>query len=232
MVDRRERADRILDTAKDLLLRWGYRRVTIDEIADRAGVGKGTVYLHWRTRDQIFLAAAMREAGEMTGAVAAAMAADPAEIRLDRYMRRYFIETMARPVLRAVFTRDGDTLGKLLAVPAFRTMDQADLAATRTYLDVLAGAGLLRAGLRPADLDYPLRAIVYGFFALDPFLAPDSDLTVESKADHLADTLRRTFGPAREPGRNRYATAAPKVVAVFEQLARDFRTAAYGGSDE
>jgi hypothetical protein len=29
--DRRGRADRILDTARDLLLAWGYRRGTIDE---------------------------------------------------------------------------------------------------------------------------------------------------------------------------------------------------------
>ena len=45
-VDRRVRADRILDTARELLLLWGYRRVTIDELARRAGVGKGTIYLH------------------------------------------------------------------------------------------------------------------------------------------------------------------------------------------
>ena len=53
-VDRRERADRILDTARELLLAWGYRRVTIDELARRAGVGKGTIYLHWRSREEVF----------------------------------------------------------------------------------------------------------------------------------------------------------------------------------
>ena len=232
MVDRRERADRILDTAKDLLLRWGYRRVTIDEIAARAGVGKGTVYLHWRTRDQIFLAVAAREAAEMTDAVAAAMAADPYEAALHRYMRRFFVEAMRRPVLRAVFTRDADTLGKLLAVPAHRTLEHAKLLSSHEYLGLLADAGLLRAGLRPADLDYPLPTIVYGFFAIEPLLAPDLDLSLESKADHLADTLRRTFGPAREPSRARFAAVAPKATAVFTQLARDFRAAAYGGPDE
>lgn len=231
MVDRRERADRILDTAKDLLLRWGYRRVTIDEVAARAGVGKGTVYLHWRTRDQIFLAVAAREAGEMTDAVSVAMAADPHEIALHRYMRRFFVEAMERPVLRAVFTRDADTLGKLLAVPAHRTLEHAKLLASHEYLGVLADAGLLRAGLRPADLDYPLPTIVYGFFAVEPLLPADLDLSLESKADHLAETLHRTFGPAREPARNRYTAAAPTAVAVFEQLARDYRAAAYGDTD-
>lgn len=228
MVDRRERADRILDTAKDLLLRWGYRRVTIDEVAARAGVGKGTVYLHWRTRDQIFLAVGAREAGEMNDVVAGAMEADPAEIALDRYMRRHFIEAMTRPVLRAIFTRDSDTLGKLLATPAYGKLEYTKPIAYRAYLNVLIDSGLLRDGLRAEDLDYSLYTIVYGFFAAEPFLPPDLGLSLEDKADHLADTLRRTFGPAREPKRERYATAAPQAAAVFRQLARDFRAAAYG----
>jgi len=48
------RRERILQVAADLLLRYGYRRVTIDDIARRSGVGKGTIYLHWRTREDLF----------------------------------------------------------------------------------------------------------------------------------------------------------------------------------
>ena len=68
-----ERADRILDAARALLLRWGYRRVTIDEISRHAGVGKGTVYLHWRSREQLFFAVGAREAVAMLAAVVTAM---------------------------------------------------------------------------------------------------------------------------------------------------------------
>src|SRR5262249_5935990 len=53
---RAERAARILDAAADLLLRHGYRRVTIDDVAAGAGIGKGTVYLHWKAREQLFSA--------------------------------------------------------------------------------------------------------------------------------------------------------------------------------
>jgi len=41
---------RILDATADLVLRWGTKRVTIEEVAKRAGVGKGTVYLHFESR--------------------------------------------------------------------------------------------------------------------------------------------------------------------------------------
>ncbi len=53
---RQERADRILDAAAELILRWGYRKTTIDDIAKQAGVAKGTIYLHWKTREDLFMA--------------------------------------------------------------------------------------------------------------------------------------------------------------------------------
>lgn len=51
---RQLRAERILDTTAELLCQHGYKRVTIDDVARRAGVGKGTVYLHWKTREALF----------------------------------------------------------------------------------------------------------------------------------------------------------------------------------
>lgn len=45
---RQERAHRILDAAAELVLRWGYKKTTIDDIAKQAKVAKGTIYLHWK----------------------------------------------------------------------------------------------------------------------------------------------------------------------------------------
>ncbi|MFG1945911.1 TetR/AcrR family transcriptional regulator [Nonomuraea sp. NPDC048826] len=226
-MSQRERADRILDAAKDLLLRWGYRRVSIEEIAKRAGVGKGTVYLHWRSREELFFAVAAREAADMLAAVTGAMRRDPGEIALHRYLRRFFLEAMERPVLRAIFTRDAETMGKFLTSPARRPLEGAKLLASRAYLEILAGHGLLRAGLRPEDLDYPLPTIAYGFFAVEPLLPPQLDLDLDAKAGHLAETLRRTFEPAEPPPPERYARAAGPVIAVFERLGQEFGDAAY-----
>ncbi len=229
---RAERADRILDAAKALLLRWGYRRVTIDEIARHAGVGKGTVYLHWRSREQLFFAVGAREAVAMLTAVVTAMREDPREVALHRYLRRFFLEAMARPVLRAIFTRDAEVLDKFLSSPARQPLQSAKLVASRDYLSVLAAGGLLRAGLRPQDLDYALPAVVFGFFGIDPFLPPEVGLTLADKADRLADTLRHAFEPATPPRPARFAAAAPQVIEVFDRLTTDFHDAAYRTPDD
>ncbi len=223
-----DRADRILDAAKELLLRWGYRRVTVDEIARHAGVGKGTVYLHWRSREQVFFAVGAREAAAMVTAVVTAMREDPREITLHRYLRRFFLEAMSRPVLRAIFTRDAEVLGRFLSSPARRPLQSAKLVASRDYLSVLADHGLLRSGLRPEDLDYTLPAVVFGFFGIDIFLPAEVALSLPDKADQLADTLHHAFEPGKPPSSARLAAAAPAVIAVFDRHADDYRRAAYG----
>jgi AcrR family transcriptional regulator len=227
--DRRERADRILDTARELLLSWGYRRVTIDELARRAGVGKGTVYLHWRSREEVFHAVSAREAAAMADAIVQAVRDDPAEVALHRHLRRLFVEAMNRPVLRALYTRDADTLDTFLASTHHHHPEESKLGVNRDYLGVLAAEGMLRPGLRLNDLDYTLPTIVFGFFAAEPFLPPSLGLTLDQKSDQLADTVRRAFEPTDVPSSAAVKRAAAKSIPILGRIARDHRTATYGG---
>ena len=48
--------NRILEAAQERLWRYGFKKTTIDEIAADAGVGKGTVYLHFESKEDICLA--------------------------------------------------------------------------------------------------------------------------------------------------------------------------------
>lgn len=47
--------DLILDAADRLLARYGYRKMTMDDLAQEVGVGKGTLYLHFRSKEDIAL---------------------------------------------------------------------------------------------------------------------------------------------------------------------------------
>jgi AcrR family transcriptional regulator len=45
----------VLDAAEGLLGRHGYRRMTMDDVARAAGIGKGTVYLHFSSKEDVAL---------------------------------------------------------------------------------------------------------------------------------------------------------------------------------
>src|SRR6202165_1062811 len=78
-VSRREtRAQRILDAAAALILRWGYHKTTLDDIARQAGVAKATMYLHWKTREELFAALMKREKVELAEDIKQRIGDDPA----------------------------------------------------------------------------------------------------------------------------------------------------------
>jgi AcrR family transcriptional regulator len=58
---RREREDLILQAAEDVLLEKGYRDTSMDEIAARVGIAKGTLYLHFSKKEDLMLAFFRRE---------------------------------------------------------------------------------------------------------------------------------------------------------------------------
>jgi len=51
-----DKRNAILQAAWKLIRHYGYNKTTIEEIAQEAGVGKGTVYLHFRSKTEIMLA--------------------------------------------------------------------------------------------------------------------------------------------------------------------------------
>jgi len=47
--------DTILEVAFKLFQRFGYQKTTVEEIAREAKIGKGTVYLHFKSKEEILL---------------------------------------------------------------------------------------------------------------------------------------------------------------------------------
>lgn len=224
-----DKAERILDAAEALLLRLGYRKVAVADIAARAGVGKGTVYLYWPSKAELFGAVLVRESVRQLDGHIAALRADRAEARPHRTMRTMFRQVLRSPLATALYTRDVDMLGELLTGSHTGAAFVAGKSDTTTgYLDILYRHGLL-ADDPAADtmLTYRLSAVLAGAFLVEG-LPGTADIDVDAKADALATTVRRAFEPAREPTRATLGTAARELAGLFQQwrdaLARSLPT--------
>lgn len=214
------REARILDAAGELLLVFGYRRVTIDDVARRAGVGKGTVYLHWSSKLELFAMVLLREIVRLVADQLAAMRADPAEILLHRTLRRMFLLVMRRPLARAFYTGDSELLGTLLTDTKIGLRFTAQKSAMGApYLGALHEHGLLADDPSvESGLPYRLSGATSGFFLLERMLPAGVDVDLETKADGLAQVVRRSFEPAAAPEPAELAAAAPAVIELYEQL--------------
>jgi len=57
----RVKRERILAAATERFVRLGYRKTSIDDVASRAGVAKGTIYLYYRNKAELLFHAAALE---------------------------------------------------------------------------------------------------------------------------------------------------------------------------
>jgi AcrR family transcriptional regulator len=184
---RAERAARILDTAADLLSHHGYRRVTIDDVAAGAGIGKGTVYLHWKTREQMFSAVFQREVHYAIDELLQTLRQDPATCLLHNFARAYFRAITNRPLLRGFLLGDPALLGKLTSSPD-TARDDRHATMARDYLQLLAEQGLLRDDMSVDEIGYAYQATFEGFLR-----AEGATNSPDRRADLLARTIQRAF---------------------------------------
>ena len=218
---RQARADRILDAAADLMLRWGYQRVTIEDVADHAGIGKGTIYLHWPTREALFRGAIERELAAAIEDVLAELKTAPEAALIHRLARSHFLSIMRRPLLHALFAADLGVLGKL--VKSNQALQGRLRQAIGDYTRLLVERGLVRGGMTPAEVVYTLRAMAGGFFVSESSPLADPGIAVERKAELLSEAVERAFAPATPPPAEAVQAVWPLAVQVFADIAGWYR---------
>ncbi|MFG2039636.1 TetR/AcrR family transcriptional regulator [Dactylosporangium sp. NPDC048998] len=212
--------ERLVDAALDLFDERGYEQTTADEIADRAGVGRTTLFRHYRSKEDVIfpdhdrLVAAVRERLATSSAETALVAVTDA-VRLvllryveegDRARRRYALTS------RVAALRDREIASVARYQRLFREfiadwMGPAPGAALRAELMAAAVVSahnhVLRRWLRrdaadpAAELDAAMAQVVSLFTRPDE-PAGDGGSTVVVLRDHrdpeyVAATIRRVL---------------------------------------
>ena len=82
--------DLILDAAERLLVRFGYSKMTMDDLAREVGVAKGTLYLHFPSKEEVVLSRIDRMVDRLVGELRAIAASrrDPVARLREMLMKR------------------------------------------------------------------------------------------------------------------------------------------------
>ena len=98
---------RILDAAAQQVVHHGYRKANIDEIAKQAGIGKGTLYLHFANKADVLVAAIAREKLRALEMLRAAFQTDvPPRERLRACVRATLMMVAGSPLIARVVEGD------------------------------------------------------------------------------------------------------------------------------
>jgi AcrR family transcriptional regulator len=193
-LERRQREERILDAATALLVRFGYRKTTIDDVAAEAGVGKGTIYLHWKDKNQLFRAAIARASEQTTSDALARIAADPEGGRFHRVWTHGMLAVLANPLLSALMRGQSDIFQGLLNSYDSETIDLLYGKADE-HLSRLQQAGLIRSDLPVSLLTYLMGALKIGVIHSAELAGPDRQPSMEQLAEGVSDLMRRWLEP-------------------------------------
>jgi len=153
--ERTLREERILDAAATLLARWGYRKTTIDDVAREAGVGKGTIYLHWKDKNDLFRAAIWREQQRYSEETMRRIAADPQGGLLHRITIHGMLAALSNPLMTTILSGNSDIFNGFLDAYDQSLLNQL-LGDTDTYIVELQHAGLIRKDIPAPVITYLL----------------------------------------------------------------------------
>jgi AcrR family transcriptional regulator len=117
---------RILEAAFERVAEFGLARLTMDEVARRAGVSRQTVYRYYASKDQLVMALVLREEEKFLDGIREAFARDP---DLNRALEDGLLFCLR-------FAREHPLLDRLLAT---------DPGTLLPYLTIKAGPMIVRA---------------------------------------------------------------------------------------
>lgn len=138
-----DKRDRILDAAQSLFVRYGVKRTSIDEVAREAGIAKGTVYLSFKSKTELFAAIAERLcASTLADVQRIALETTSLTTRLVGILDRY-IGATHRLVAQSPHIAELTASKEALSAAAFDALDRR----IRSLLSALLGeAGIARDG--------------------------------------------------------------------------------------
>jgi AcrR family transcriptional regulator len=194
--------ERILEGALQAMGRVGLRRFTMNDVSERAGLSRGTVYRYFPTKDDLLAVLAQYEQDRFAGGLAEALAGVPVdERRLDTVAEYILAYLRQHPALTLMIeTEPAFVLGYLRRqLPVFHRITEELLA------PVMRNAGPVRDGVLTVDElnDLLLRVV------LSVFLVPGEGSTsmagvLEGALDgfvRLAGGKVAATSPARAPAR-------------------------------
>jgi AcrR family transcriptional regulator len=188
--------DRILDSAERLMGRLGYQKMTMDDIAREAGIGRRTIYLHFPSKEETALATIDRIVDRLKSRLTELAASDRP---WDERLRRMLLE---RVLFRFDSVRDYyhgiDEIFRSLR-PAYMTRRARYFGEEAAIFAAVLSEGSAAGAFECDDPDATATTLLLSTNALLPSSLSTRELgeraEVEARATRIADLLLRGLSP-------------------------------------
>lgn len=210
-----ERYNLILNAAADLIMRQGYDKTTINDVASEIGMSRGIVYLHFENKEKLFEALIQREIRHYVETWLERIEADPRGGTIGGIYRAVLYAINSRPLMSAIMRRDRRLLGNYLRKPDNLFADMQSAAVGTGFLQALQEAGAVRKDVDPVIMSHIMDMLSYGLVTIQDFRQPDELPPFDVVMETIADMMDKLLTPEN-------GSEAGK--AVIRQLVEQFRS--------
>jgi AcrR family transcriptional regulator len=211
------KAARLLEAAGELLVGRGAKGFTVADVAARAHVGKGTVYLYWPTKEDLLIGLIGRGFLSLIDDLIQRLDEEPDLARPSRFCPTMLQVATSQPLIAALQRHDEDLLGILAHHP--RSISLHDTlgpsAVLNAVLPIWRRHGLARTDWDRADQTFALHALITG--AAMSLIGPaPGPVSTDDPMAVLGNAVTALLGPERT-SQKLIRSAATEIIAFLRE---------------
>ncbi len=222
MPDNDERRRQILDAAAAVIIRLGYDKATMSDIAEEAGASRRTVYLYFKGKEELFEALLYREYMHYAQTWLEHIEADPRGGTLGGVYRALFHAVNRRPLIAAMLRRDRRVIGNYLRKRDNIFIQMMAGVNTLEFFRALQAAGAIRQDIDAAVILHIVEMLSWGQLTIEDFKPldqfPPYDVVMEALADIMDRALLPEDGGNSEAGKAIFQQITAAARAQMEQI--------------
>ena len=193
-----ERQQQILDAAATVIIRLGYDKATMSDIAEEAGASRRTIYLYFRGKDELLEELLYREYMQYTQTWLEQIEADPRGGSVGGFYRATFHSVNRHPLIAAILRRDRRVLGNYLRKRDNIFSQMLSDVNTLAFFQALQAAGAIRQDIAADVIEHITEMLSYGQLTIGDFKPPDQFPPYDAVMEALADMMDRALRPENE----------------------------------
>ncbi len=195
MSDHDERQQQLLDAAAAVIIRLGYDKTSMSDIAEEACISRRTVYQYFNGKEDLFEALLVQEYLQYAQTWLEQVEADPRGGTVGGFYRALFQAVNNRPLIAAMLRRDRRVIGNYLRKRDNLFTQMMSGVNTLGYFRELQEAGAIRQDIDAAVIEHIIEMLSWGQLTIGDFKPLDQFPPYEAVMDALAELMDRALLP-------------------------------------
>ena len=192
-----ERKQRILDAAVNLFVHYGYDKTTVNDIAREAGISKGAIYLHFKSKDELLEALIIRETEAYAETWLELINADPNGGTIGGMYKNMLYALNNNAFMSATFRKDSCILGNYLRKPGnyFQAADTKQ-SSRYDFVKMMQDTGAVRQDIEAEIIAHIMNMLGYGLIAMSDIMPKESIPATNDIIEGIAVIMDSALTPA------------------------------------